>query len=117
MNNFKELKVWQKSIALVTQVYSCSKSFPKEEIYGISSQMRRAACSIPMNIAEGSGRRTAADFCHFLDMAKGSAFELETQFIIALNLDYLKEELFYELSTSLDEVQRMITGLQNSLNK
>lgn len=117
MNNFKELKVWQKAITLVTKVYRCSKSFPKEEVYGITSQMRRAACSIPMNIAEGSGRRTPADFSHFLDMARGSAYELETQFIIVLNLEYLKQDLFDELSADLDEVQRMISGLQNSLNK
>jgi four helix bundle protein len=67
MNNFKELKVWQKAIALVAKVYRSSKSFPKEEIYGTTSQMRRAVCSISMDITEGSGRRTSADFSHFLN--------------------------------------------------
>lgn len=115
MNNFKELKVWQKAIALVTKIYQDTQLFPKEEIYGITSQMRRAACSIPMNISEGSGRKTSADFCRFLDMARGSANELETQLIISLNLMYLPEDKFSELNTELDEIQRMIRGLQNSL--
>ncbi|MCW0481279.1 four helix bundle protein [Gaoshiqia sediminis] len=116
MNNFKELNVWQKAIKLVTAVYKNTQSFPKEEIYGLNSQIRRAAVSIPSNIAEGAGRKTLGDFSHFLDIARGSSFELETHLIIGLNLGYLKQTDFDSLISDLDEIQRMITGLQNSLN-
>jgi len=116
MYNFKELKVWQKSMTLVTEVYRETRSFPREEIFGLTSQIRRAACSIPMNISEGAGRKTPADFSRFLDMARGSANELETQLIISRNLDYLPEGQFLILNKDLDEIQRMIHGLQNSLN-
>lgn len=115
MNNFKELIVWQKSMVLVTNVYRETRPFPKEEIFGMTSQMRRAACSIPLNISEGAGRKTPADFSRFLDMARGSANELETQLIISRNLDYITAEKFRSLNMDLDEIQRMIRGLQNSL--
>lgn len=116
MNNFKELKVWQKAIDLVTVIYKNTHSFPKEEIYGLTSQIRRAAVSIPSNIAEGAGRVSSGDFKHFLNIARGSSFELETQLIIGLNLGYLEKSDFDNLISVLDEIQRMITGLQNSLN-
>ncbi|MGB3776310.1 MAG: four helix bundle protein [Leeuwenhoekiella sp.] len=85
MNYFKELKVWQKSVELVSQIYSSTKSFPKNKIYGLTSQIRRSAVSIPSNIAEGCGRKTSKDFKNFLSIALGSAFELETQLLIAKN--------------------------------
>ena len=81
MNYFKEFKVWQKAIELGTETYLKSKDFPKEEIYGLTAQIRRSAVSIPSNIAEGCGRRTSKDFSNFLGVALGSAFELETQLI------------------------------------
>jgi len=116
MYNFKELKVWQKAMTLVTDVYRETRSFPRDEIFGLTSQMRRAACSIPMNISEGAGRKTPADFSRFLDMARGSANELGTQFFISRSLDYLSEDQFLILNKNLDEIQRMIHGLQNSLD-
>ncbi len=115
MNNFKELVVWQKSMSLVTKIYQETRTFPKEEIFGLTSQTRRAACSIPMNISEGAGRKTPTDFSRFPDMAPGSANELETQLIIAKNLSYLPNEKFSALNHDLDEIKRMLRGLQNSL--
>lgn len=115
MNNFKELIVWQKSMTLVTNIYLETRTFPKKELFGLTSQMRRAACSIPMNISEGAGRKTSADFGRFLDIARGSANELETQLIISRNLEYLSENKFLSLHMDLDEIQRMIRGLQSSL--
>ena len=90
MNYFKELKVWQKAIDLVTEIYTKSQEFPKEELYGLTSQIRRSAVSIPSNIAKGCGRKTNKDFANFLGISLGSAFELETQLIIA------KKFKFYE---------------------
>ena len=115
MSKFKDLKVWQKAILHVTKIYTETASFPKEEIYGITSQIRRCSVSIPSNIAEGAGRRTKKDFSHFLDIAKGSSFELETQLIISKELNYLGKENFTIITTELDEIQKMITGLQKSL--
>ena len=116
MNKFKELKVWQKAIQLVTKIYSVTKNFPKEEMYGIVSQIRRCAVSIPSNIAEGAGRGGKKEFSHFLDIAKGSSFELETQLIISTELGFLNKNGFEDINSELDEIQKMITGLQKSMN-
>jgi four helix bundle protein len=91
MNKFKELKVWQKSIQLVSKIYSITIEFSKKEIYGITSQIRRAAVSIPSNIAEGAGRGTKKEFSHFLDIAKGSSFELETHLILSSEIGFLNK--------------------------
>lgn len=115
MKNFKNLKVWQKGMDLVKNVYKSSKNFPKEELFGLTSQIRRSAISIPSNVAEGSGRRTEKEFNRFLDIALGSSFELETQLIIAHELEFLSDENFLHLNTELDEEQKMIIGLQKSL--
>ncbi|WP_346863915.1 four helix bundle protein [uncultured Draconibacterium sp.] len=115
MKNFKNLNIWRKGIDLVVNVYIKSKQFPKEEIYGITSQMRRAAVSIPSNIAEGSGRNSDKDFNRFLDISLGSSFELETQLIIAHELEFLSDKDFNELNEKVIEDQKMITGLQISL--
>jgi len=115
MSKFKDLKVWQKAILHVTKIYTETTSFPREEIYGITSQIRRCSVSIPSNIAEGSGRRTKKDFSHFLDIAKGSSFELETQLIISKKLGFIKLISFELLIAELDEIPKMITGLQKSL--
>lgn len=117
MKNFKNLKVWQKGIKIVADVYKSVNRFPKEELYGLTSQIKRSAISIPSNIAEGSGRGTDKEFNRFLDIALGSSFELETQLIIAKELAYISEEDFLDISTKLDEVQRMITGLQKNLKQ
>ncbi len=116
MNKFKELKVWLKAIELVTIIYAKTSNFPKEELYGITSQIRRSSISIPSNIAEGAGRKTKKEFSHFLDIARGSSFEVETQLLISKNLNYISEQSFEELTSELEEIQKMITGLQKSLN-
>ena len=116
MNKFKKLKVWQKAIHLVTKIYSQTSNFPKEEMYRIVSQIRRSAVSIPSNIAEWAGRGTKNDFSHFLNIAKGSSFDLETQLIISKELKFLKLIDFEILYSELEEIQKMITGLQKSLN-
>ncbi|HKL37153.1 MAG TPA: four helix bundle protein [Salegentibacter sp.] len=115
MNYFKELKVWQKAIDLVTETYTKSQDFPKEELYGLTSQIRRSAVSIPSNIAEGCGRKTDKDFANFLGISLGSAFELETQLIIAKNLNFMNSEEFKSLENEIHHVQNMIIKLQSTL--
>ncbi|MBX9680427.1 MAG: four helix bundle protein [Gemmataceae bacterium] len=112
-SHYKNLLVWQKAVDLVTQVYVVTRSFPREEMFGLTSQIRRCAVSVPSNIAEGQARLTNGEFRQFLGIAKGSLAELDTQLIIAENLGYLKEAgpLFVQIS----EVGRMISGLLSSL--
>jgi four helix bundle protein len=86
---YRDLVVWQKAMELVTEIYKATERFPKEEIYGLTSQLRRAAISVPSNIAEGQGRLTKKEFHHFLGYARGSLLEMETQLLIAQNLGYL----------------------------
>lgn len=117
MNYFKELKVWQKAIELVTDTYLKTKNFPKEEIYGLTSQIRRSAVSIPSNIAEGCGRKTDKDFSNFLSIALGSAFEFETQLIICKNLNFISDEDFKYLENEIQHIQNMIIKLQSTLSK
>jgi len=116
MNYFKELKVWQKAIDLVTQAYLKTQNFPKEEIYGLTSQIRRSAVSIPSNIAEGCGRKTAKDFSNFLSISLGSSFEFETQLIICKNLNFISIEDFNLLESEIHHIQNMIIKLQTTLN-
>lgn len=115
MNYFKELKVWQKAIDLVTKIYTKSQEFPKEELYGLTSQIRRSAVSIPSNIAEGCGRKTNKDFANFLGISLGSAFELETQLIIAKNLNFMNSDDFKILENEIHHIQNMIIKLQSTL--
>ena len=109
--SFKDLIVWKKAIELVTDVYKMTQGFPSKETFGLTSQMRRAAISIPSNIAEGSSRRTARDFAQFLHVALGSATELETQLIIARNLDYLERGIYDQATSKLSEICKMLHGL------
>src|SRR2546421_9778473 len=111
--HYKDLIVWQKAMTLVTEVYKATQQFPKDERYGLTNQIRRAAVSVPSNIAEGQGRLSRGEFRQFLGHAKGSLLELETQLLIAQNLGYLNEHqtLFEQLS----EVARLLNGLLNSL--
>ena len=115
MHNFKELKVWQEARTLVKAVYTLSKAFPDEERFGLTNQVRRAVISIPSNIAEGCGRKTDKDFCHFLYVSQGSSFELETQLILAMDLEYISEETFNEIEIAVTKVQKMLNGLINSI--
>ena len=106
---------WQKAMDLVTAVYQLNTGFPREEIYGLVSQMRRAAVSVPSNIAEGQGRRGAAEFRHFLRQATGSLMELETQVIIAERLSYVTPQAAAEVLESACEVGKILNGLLHSL--
>ncbi len=115
MKDFKNLKVWQKGIKMVTEIYNTTQSFPKDELYGLTSQIRRSAVSIPSNIAEGSGRNSDKEFNRFLNISLGSSFELETQIIIAHELKFLSNNEFSELIAEIQEQQKMITGLQKSI--
>lgn len=115
MNYFKELKVWQKAIDLVNKTYLITQSFPKEEIYCLTSQIRRCAVSIPSNIAEGCGRKTNKDFSNFLGISLGSAFEFETQLIICKNLGYINENDFKFLELEIQHIQNMIIKLQSTI--
>lgn len=117
MNYFKELKVWQKAIELVTNTYLRTQAFPKEKLYGLTSQIRRCAVSIPSNIAEGCGRKTEKDFSNFLGIALGSAFEFETQLIISKNLSFIQQEDFSVLESEIQHIQNMIIKLQKSIEK
>lgn len=116
MHNFKELKTWQKSRRFVKDIYVLTKIFPKDELFVLTSQMRRAAISIPSNIAEGSGRATDKDFSRFLDIATGSTFELESQLYIACDLEYYSEEKLNIYLEKIQELQKMIYNFRKHLN-
>ncbi|MFP3868894.1 MAG: four helix bundle protein [Desulfobacteraceae bacterium] len=117
IRSYRDLVAWQKAMELVTQVYQVSKKFPKEEIYALLSQLRRAAVSIPSNIAEGQGRSSKGEFLQFLGHAKGSLSELETQVLIARNLSYLNEAETYKLLELTEELGRILNGLVASVKK
>lgn len=115
MHNFKELNVWKKSRQLVKEVYIATTTFPSEEKFGLTSQIRRSAISIPSNIAEGCGRKTQMDFCRFLYIAQGSSFEFETQLILSFDLGFIDDEVFNNTVNRLNEIQKMLNGLINSI--
>ena len=115
LKNFKELKVWQKSYQLCLELYGITKDFPNEEKYGLSSQMRRAAISIPSNIAEGYGRKTIPDYVRCLYIAYGSTCELETQMLLSGDLNYLNNDGQVILLDKIKEVERMLMALIKSL--
>jgi four helix bundle protein len=116
MRPHKKLEVWKKAIDFVTKIYKSTELFPDSEKFGLTSQIRRSAVSIPSNMAEGAGRTGKKEFIQFLSIAQGSTSELETQLIIANNLGYLKKEEL-KLLDELDEISRMIIGLIKSLKK
>ena len=116
MHKFRELIIWQKSRELVRNVYHITLKFPKEEMYSLTSQIRRCAISIPSNIAEGSGRKTIDDFSRFLDIANGSAFELETQLILASDLNYLNSDELDSIIKDVHEIEKMIYSFKKKLN-
>lgn len=115
MRNFKSLDVWKDGILLCMEVYKTIKTFPKNEIYGITSQIQRSVVSIPSNIAEGAGKDGDREFNKFLSIALGSAFELETQLIICRDVGYLTEEKFLLLANPTVILQKMIYNLKQSL--
>lgn len=116
MHNYKELKVWTKAIDLSTLVYEITKSFPKDERFGIVSQLRRCSVSISSNIAEGAGRGSDNEFRHFLNMTFGSCAELETQLIISHRLKYLNDDDYNALSSGLTEIQKIVFTLIRKLS-
>jgi four helix bundle protein len=115
MHNFKELKIWQIGRKNVKDIYDLTKNFPQEELFVLSAQMRRAAISIPSNISEGAGRNSDKDFERFLDIANGSAFELETQLFLCFDLEYLTNEKLNLLLEKIQGIQKMIYKFKSSL--
>ena len=116
MTSYKDLLVWQKSMELVKEVYRLCKLLPKEETYALSDQMRRAAVSIPSNIAEGKNRNPIKEYKHFLSIAKGSTAELETQLIICNRLNYIGEEETADALRLCDEIGKMLYSLMSKLD-
>lgn len=117
MKDFRDLQIWVKSHRLTLDVYEVTKSFPREEIYGLTSQLRRSAMSIPSNIAEGSGRDTDADMARFLQISMGSASELEYQLQLAFDLKLLEENEHLRLSKNTREIKRMLTSFLQAVRK
>jgi len=115
MHNIKDLKIWNKSIDLVIKVYEVSLKFPADERYGLISQIRRCAVSIPSNISEGAGRNSNKEFLQFLGIANGSSYELQTQLVISERLGFVDNKIFNELLENIDEVQKMNFNLQKSI--
>ena len=117
VQQYRQLIAWQRAIAVVTKVYSLTSGFPREEVYGLTSQLRRAAVSIPSNIAEGQGRATKGEFIQFLCHARGSLFETETQIAISRNLGYITAEQQEQFYNELSELGRILNGLITSLQQ
>ena len=117
MHNFQELKIWQKAISVAEQIYILSSKFPSEEKYGLTSQIRRSAISIPSNLAEGAGRNTNGEFRNFLGIANGSTNELCTQLIISERLKLISEENIKPIIDDLMEIQKMNFSLIKKFTK
>ena len=111
MQTHKDLKVWQRSVSFTTEIYKISQGFPREELFALTSQIRRAAYSIPMNIAEGYGRGANKDYAHFLSIARGSLYELDTQLNIAVMLDFITTEQTQEALILCEECGRMLNTM------
>ncbi len=117
MHNIKELKIWNKAMELATDIYSSTKNFPKEEMYGLTSQLRRAAVSVPSNISEGAGRNSNNEFKHFLSIANGSCYELQTQIVLSNKLNFISSEECDKLILKIEELQKMNYSLQKTIIK
>ncbi len=115
MKSYRDLIVWQKSVTMVTLVYQLISKFPKEEKYGLTSQIKRSSVSIPANIAEGYGRNYTKDYARFLQIARGSLFERQTQLQIALNLNFIKENDLEEIKSLSVEIEKMLNVLIKKL--
>jgi four helix bundle protein len=117
MHKIEELKIWQKSMNVVVDVYKLTATFPNEEKYGLTSQMRRSAVSIPSNIAEGAGRNTDGEFINFIGIANGSSFEFHTQLILSYLLEIIEKEKVNPILNKIVEIQKMSFSLINTLKK
>ncbi|WP_250125710.1 four helix bundle protein [Chroococcidiopsis sp. CCMEE 29] len=115
VSSFRDLRIWQVGMELAVEVYHLTQKFPKQEIYGLSCQIQRAVISIPSNVAEGHARDSTKEFLHFLSIALGSLFELETQLLLAGRLGYLAQKDLEIVLSKTEEIGRMIRGLQKSL--
>lgn len=116
VKSYKELLIWQKGIKIVVLVYKLTKDFPKDEIYALTSQLKRASVSVPSNIAEGFGRQTDKSFNHFLNIARGSLNEIETQLIIAKELGFItNDNLLIEIMSLIEEESKMINAFAKNL--
>jgi four helix bundle protein len=115
MHQFKELLIWKKSRQFCSEIYSITSSFPSDEKFGITNQLRRASVSIPSNIAEGSSRNSNKDFSRFLEIAIGSAYEIETQLLIASDLGFIKSDELEPLIIKLEEIIKMISKFRSTL--
>ena len=115
MKDFRQLKVWEKSHQLALAIYKVTAKFPKEELYGLTSQIRRASMSIPTNIAEGCGRNTDAEFARFLQIAMGSASETEYQLLLSHDLEFLTKAQYDQLNINVTEIKRMLASLLKTL--
>jgi four helix bundle protein len=111
MKDYRNLKVWEKGHQVVLDVYKITLRFPKDELYGLTNQIRRAAASIPANIAEGCGRGSNTDFNHFLKIAMGSASELDYHLFLANDLGFMDKSNYTELAAKVDEIKRMLASL------
>jgi|TARA_R100000541_G_scaffold58793_2_gene70620 four helix bundle protein len=115
IKTFRDLKIWQQSMELVTEIYRATSSFPEEEKYGLTSQLRRSSVSIPSNISEGFGRNSQGDFKRFVNISMGSLFELQTQIEVARNLEFISKEIFENLYDHSREIERMMSSFIRTL--
>jgi four helix bundle protein len=117
LSSFRELRVWQEAMKMTAEIYRCTANFPRHELYGLSQQIRRAAVSVPSNIADGKGHRSDREFTHFLFHARGSLLEMQTQVMTAGELQYLSKEEGQRLLARAEGVGRALSGLINSLRE
>ena len=117
VQHYRELKVWQAAMSLAEQCYAATKSFPREELFGLTSQIRRAAASVPANIAEGQGRQHTKEFLNFLSVARGSLMEVETHLLLSQRVGLLNQSTLDSLLTVSAEISRMLSGLRRALEK
>lgn len=116
-SDYKDLKIWKKSMDLAKNIYTLTKQFPKEEMFGLTSQMRRCSVSIPSNIAEGHARNSNKDFIHFLKISLGSNAELETQAILSQNFEYISMDELIQIQSETKEISKMIISLIHHLQQ
>jgi four helix bundle protein len=117
VQHYRELKVWQAAMSLAEECYAATKNFPREELFGLTSQIRRAAASVPANIAEGQGRQHTKEFLNFLSVARGSLMEVETHLLLSQRVGLLNQTTLDSLLTMSAEISRMLSGLRRALEK
>ena len=116
MRDFRKIQVWQKSHELTLRLYKVTSAFPKEQLYGLTSQIRRASAFIPSNIAEGCGRNTQTELARFIHIASGSACELDYHLLLAHDLGFLDREIYLELGNTISEIKRMLHGFEKTVS-